>query len=187
MVSTDAYFENLKKVIDGMPRKEIDQCISWLLDALKAGQQVFVFGNGGSAATSSHVANDLNKGCLVEGKPRFKALSLSDNIPLMTAYGNDVSYEEIFVGQLANFLQKGDLVIAITASGNSPNVLKAVQYAKARGARTVAWTGFGGGKIKSLVDLAIVVPSKEYGPCEDLHMVLDHLMMQRLRELIKNA
>ncbi|MBS3063654.1 MAG: SIS domain-containing protein [Candidatus Diapherotrites archaeon] len=184
MVSTQAYLENLKKVIDGLPCKDIDACIQALLQACQAGHQVFVFGNGGSAATASHVANDLNKGCLLPGKPRFKAICLNDNVPLMTAWGNDSSYEDIFVEPLKNFLQKGDVVLAISASGNSPNVLKAVEYAKERGAKTVAWTGFGGGKLKPLADLSIVVPSHEYGPCEDLHLVLDHLMMQRIRELM---
>lgn len=184
MVSTTDYLNNLKKIAEGMPAREIDACIGLLLDAVKTGKQVFIFGNGGSAATASHFANDLGKGCIVEGKPRFKAHALTDNIPIMTAWGNDSSYEDIFVEQLKNFLQKGDLVIAITASGNSPNVLKAVKYAREHGAKTVAWTGFGGGKIKPMVDVAIVVPSNEYGPCEDLHMVLDHLMMQRLRELM---
>ncbi len=186
MVSTKTYLDNLKKIADGMPHEEIDACIQLLLDAVKQGRQVFLFGNGGSAATASHFANDLNKGCIQSGKPRFKAISLSDNMPVITAWANDVSYEDIFSGQLQNFLQKGDLVIAITASGNSPNILKAVKYAKEHGAKTVAWTGFGGGRIKFMVDIAIIVPSNEYGPCEDLHMVLDHLMMQRLRELMSN-
>jgi D-sedoheptulose 7-phosphate isomerase len=139
-------------------------------------------GNGGSAATASHFACDLGKNTLADGLPCFRALSLADNTALMTAWANDTAYDNLFCGQLQTLLQPEDVVIGLSASGNSPNVLRAMQMARERGAVTVGLTGFAGGRLKDLVDLAIVVPSQCMEQIEDLHLVLEHVVVTALRE-----
>ena len=181
----DAYLTQLSRVVEVMPRAQIWSVIHVLLDAWRRGSRVFLLGNGGSAATASHMANDLNKLAIVPGQPRFKALALTDNIPLMTAWGNDTAYENIFVEQMLNFLEPGDVVLGISASGNSANVLKAMQVARQHGAVTVAFSGRNGGQLKDMVDHCILVPSDHIGHQEDLHMVLDHVIANTLHELIE--
>ena len=181
----DAYLTQLSRVVEVMPRAQIWNVIHVLLDAWRRGSRVFLLGNGGSAATASHMANDLNKLAIVPGQPRFKALALTDNIPLMTAWGNDTAYENIFVEQMLNFLEPGDVVLGISASGNSANVLKAMQVARHHGDVTVAFSGRNGGKLKDMVDHCILVPSDHIGHQEDLHMVLDHVIANTLHELIE--
>jgi D-sedoheptulose 7-phosphate isomerase len=147
------------------------------------GKQIFFIGNGGSAATSSHFANDLGKGACVKGKTPFKAMSLVDNVSLITALANDDGYENIFIAQLQNILNAGDVVVGISASGNSPNVVKAIEYANSKGAITVGLTGFSGGKLKEISQVFVHVdtPRGEYGPVEDAHMILDHLITTYLK------
>ena len=147
------------------------------------GNQVFFVGNGGSAATSSHFANDLGKGARVAGETPFRALSLADNVSLITALANDEGYERVFVAQLEPLLREGDVVVGISASGNSPNVVRALEYANGRGARTVAITGFDGGRMREIAGLSVHLetPKGEYGPVEDFHMILDHLVTSYLR------
>ncbi len=147
--------------------------------------EIFILGNGGSAATASHMANDLNKGASVPGQPRFKAIALTDNVPLMTAWGNDTSYENIFVEQMMNFLELGDVVIAISASGNSPNVLRALRVARQYGAITIGFTGRDGGQLRRLVDHGVFIPSDHIGQQEDGHMILDHVITSALRQLVE--
>lgn len=149
----------------------------------RAGKQVFFIGNGGSAATASHFANDLGKGARVEGAVPFRALSLADNVSLITALANDEGYDRVFVAQLEMLLGEGDVVIGISASGNSPNVVRALEYANARGARTVAVTGFDGGAMRAIAGLSVHLetPKGEYGPVEDFHMILDHLVTSYLK------
>jgi D-sedoheptulose 7-phosphate isomerase len=131
------------------------------------------------------MANDLNKTAIVAGQRRFKAFALTDNVPLLTAWANDTHYEDIFVEQMVNFLEPGDLVIGISASGNSANVLKAMQVARDWGAITVGFTGCDGGKLRHLVDHCILIPSEEIGHQEDAHMILDHVITHALRQLIE--
>ncbi len=154
-----------------------------LEEARAGGRQVFFMGNGGSAATSSHFANDLGKGARAAGAPPFRAISLSDNISLITALANDEGYERIFVAQLESLLREGDIVVGISAGGDSPNIVRAIEYANARGARTVAVTGFDGGAMRAAAGLSIHLetPKGEYGPVEDFHMILDHLVTSYLR------
>jgi D-sedoheptulose 7-phosphate isomerase len=149
----------------------------------REGNQVFFIGNGGSAATSSHFANDLGKGARVEGEAPFRAISLADNMSLITALANDEGYERIFVAQLEGLLNPGDIVVGISASGNSPNIVRAFEYANARGAVTVAVTGFDGGRMRQIAGLSVHLetPKGEYGPVEDFHMILDHLVTSYLR------
>jgi D-sedoheptulose 7-phosphate isomerase len=172
--------------------KEIDKEAIWevtniLLNAWQRGSQVFIVGNGGSAATASHMANDLNKYTITPGKKRFKAIALTDNIPLMTAWGNDDSYESIFSEQLINFLNPGDVILAISASGNSPNILKAVQVGRELGAVTIGLTGQTGGKLMGLVDHCVLVPSPHIGRQEDCHVIVNHVIANTLQKLIQAA
>jgi D-sedoheptulose 7-phosphate isomerase len=183
--SIDTYLNELEEAVHQISRKDILAVTCALMDAWRNRRQIFIFGNGGSAATASHMANDLNKFTLVEGKPRFKALSLSDNVPLMTAWGNDTAYENIFVEQLLNFLEADDVVIGISASGNSPNILKALQVARNYGAKTIGFTGDIGGKLKEITDYCIFIPSSLIGQQEDGHMILDHVNVFTLKQLIE--
>lgn len=173
----DAYLEYVQLVLQKISRAEIGRFIATLLDARARGATVFFIGNGGSAATASHFANDLAYGTNEYQQP-FRVLSLTDNVPVLTALGNDFGYEDIFVRQLRVLGKKGDVLVAISASGNSPNLLKAMEFAREAGIKTVALTAFDGGKMKLMADQGIHVPtdSKEYGPAEDAHMVLDHLV-----------
>lgn len=180
----DTYLNGVERAVRNLSRDQIGTVVQLLLVARRRGARVFILGNGGSAATASHMANDLNKGTIVTGGPRFKAIALTDNVPLMTAWGNDTVYENIFVEQLLNFLESGDVVIGISASGNSPNVLKALQVAQQYGAITVGFTGQDGGRLKQLADHCICVPSDNMGQQEDGHMILDHVITDTLRTLI---
>jgi D-sedoheptulose 7-phosphate isomerase len=186
MDTVEAYLKELAQTIEDMPRNQIWDVIYVLLDAWRRGSKVFLLGNGGSAATASHMANDLNKLVIVPGQPRFKAIALTDNIPLMTAWANDTAYENTFTEQMLNFLEPGDVAIGISASGNSLNVLKAMQVAREFGAITVGFTGWDGGKLAGMVDHCILVPSKQIVQQEDMHLVLDHIIATTLRQLIQS-
>lgn len=181
------YLSQLAATLDRLPADRIEQLIDLLHRARLEGRQVFLLGNGGSAATASHFACDLAKNTIAAGLPNFRAISLVDNTALMTAWANDTAYDNLFCGQLGCLLQPGDVVIGISGSGNSPNVLRAVEMAKAAGAVTVGLTGFAGGKLKGLVDLAIVVPSQCMEQIEDLHLVIEHLVVVALRERARGA
>jgi D-sedoheptulose 7-phosphate isomerase len=182
----EEYFEKLKRGIDSADAKLIDAAANELFSAWKNRRNVFVFGNGGSAATASHMACDLNKTTLrnYEQKKRFRAFCLNDNVPTMTAYANDFGFENIFAEQMKNFIEKNDVVVAISASGNSPNVVKAVELAKKNGAKIIGFGGFKGGKLKEMSDIFIWFRGEHYGRVEDFHMILDHLLTERLKELI---
>lgn len=158
--------------------------IEILLCARERGSNIFFIGNGGSAATASHFANDIAIGSKSWQKP-FRALSLTDNVAVLTAIANDDGYEEIFVQQLRVHMVPGDVVVAISASGNSPNVVRAIEYAKVNGGTTVAVTGFDGGKLKTSSNVHVHVPTAhgEYGPVEDIHILLDHLVTAFLIQL----
>jgi D-sedoheptulose 7-phosphate isomerase len=148
---------------------------------------VFLIGNGGSAATASHMMNDLNKFTQAPGKSRLRALALTDNVPLMTAWGNDAAYEDVFVEPLLNFMRQGDVLIAISASGNSANVVKAARVAREHGLQVIALTGDRGGRLAEMADLVVRVPSPLIGQQEDGHMILDHVIAGALRERIAAA
>lgn len=185
MDAVEAYLMQMAKVVEELPRDAIWSVIDVLMDAWRRGSRVFLLGNGGSAATASHMANDLNKATIVPGQPRFKAIALTDNIPLMTAWGNDSAYENIFVEQMLNFLEPNDVAIGISCSGNSLNVLRAMEVAREHGAVTIGFTGWDGGRLRHLVDHCIAVPAQYIGQQEDGHMILDHLITGTLRQLIE--
>jgi D-sedoheptulose 7-phosphate isomerase len=183
-----AYIEYLQTVLRRIDTDDIGRFINTLLDARHRGATVFFIGNGGSAATASHFANDISIGTNDYEKP-FRVISLTDNVPILTAIGNDFGFEEIFVRQLKVLARQGDVVVGISASGNSPNIVKAFDYARSRDIKSVALTAFDGGKMKEMADEGIHVPTgtKEYGPAEDAHMVLDHLVGAYLMRIVKNS
>jgi len=177
------YLDGIQALLAQMDAAEIERLVMVLHDARLRGQTVFLCGNGGSAATASHWANDLCKGALADGLPRLRAIALTDNVPLITAWANDTAYDQIFSAQLANLVRPQDVVIAISGSGNSPTVLKGIETAREAGALTVGLTGFAGGRLKQLADLAIVVPSNSMEQIEDVHLVLTHCITSTLRAM----
>jgi NDP-sugar pyrophosphorylase family protein/phosphoheptose isomerase len=177
----DEYLVRLERVVREMPRDAIADVVQLLMRAWRDGSRVFVMGNGGGAATAAHTVNDLNKLTLTEGWPRFKALSLTDNVPLITAWGNDASYDKVFSEPMLNLLEPGDRVVGISTSGNSPNVLEALQVAREHGAVTIGFTGRDGGRLKDVVDLCIRVPSDHIGRQEDGHLFLNHIIANTMR------
>ena len=151
----------------------------------KQRREIFVMGNGGSAATASHWATDLSKTAHASGHLMIRCRSLSENIPYLTAIGNDISFDDCFSRQLENILNPGDLVILISGSGNSKNLIKACQLAKEKKAQTVGILGFDGGRLKTMVDLPLIVPSNQYGVIEDMHMAIGHVITFYLKQRTK--
>jgi len=178
-----SYIERACYLLRQLPVDEIERTIDLLIEASKAKRMVYIMGNGGSAATASHMANDLAKGTLVNGAPRFKAIALTDNVPSITAWANDTEYARVFEAQLDPLVEPGDVVIGISGSGNSENVLRAVRLARARGAHTIGFTGYDGGELARLVDVNVNAAGAPMEPAEDMHMFLDHLICTTIRTL----
>ena len=176
------YISHLQGVLDRLCLPDVRGSIDLVMQAYHADRQIFVIGNGGSASTASHIATDLGKGTSLPGVRRFRVISLTDNASTMTAWSNDVCYEDVFLEQLKNLVNPGDLVIAISASGNSENIIRAIRHAKDVGCKTIGWTGFGGGKLQQLTDVSVVVDSHEYGPVEDVHLILNHILHAWIKE-----
>jgi len=172
----DRYREAQQKATQAIPTEAVARLIDRLRVALAEDRQVFVFGNGGSAANASHFATDLGKGASDKVGRRFRVVSLNDNMSWITALGNDYAYEEVYVRQLMNYVRPGDVVLVMSVSGNSPNVVKAVQWAKEHGVFTAALVGARRGRLAELADEAIVIPSEHYGRVEDAHMTICHML-----------
>lgn len=185
------YIKGLKDVLDRIPLGPVDEIIEAIELAQNERRQVFVIGNGGSAATASHMMNDLCKGTLGHKGdapwPRLRVIALTDNVSLMTAWANDTDYTHVFSEPLKNLAERGDVLIAISASGNSPNIIAAVEAAKQIGVKVIGLAGFTGGKLAKLADISFVVPSDGYGPVEDVHMILDHIITGYLYEKLKET
>ncbi|MDT8306165.1 MAG: SIS domain-containing protein [Anaerolineae bacterium] len=177
------YLAGVQETLDRLPTDAIRQVINTLHEARQSKRTVFIMGNGGSASTASHFVCDLAKNTRVAGWPDFRVIGLADNMALVSAYGNDEGYHNVFARQLAAFVEAGDVVIAISTSGNSPNVLEAVRVAKEAGAFTIGFTGFDGGALAPFVDLDVHVPSDCIEQVEDIHLILEHLMCSVLREM----
>lgn len=177
-----SYFKQLSLTIEGLPLKAMNEMIETILQAYDSGHMIFLFGNGGSAALASHFACDLGKGTVNGNGKRFRALALTDNIPLMTAWANDAQYEDIFAQQLSNFVGPGDIAFAISGSGNSPNVLRALKVAREAGAITLGITGFQGGKMRELCDQCMIVPCDNMQIIEDLHLCTTHALFTVIRQ-----
>ncbi len=178
-----SYLTGLQETLQLLPETAIRQVILALHQARHEKRKIFILGNGGSASTASHFVCDLAKNTRVAGLPDFRVLGLTDNMAILTAYGNDEGYHNVFAQQLASLVDAGDVVIAISTSGNSPNVLEAVAAANEAQAQTIGFTGFDGGKLASLVGLHVHVPSDHIEQVEDIHLVLEHLICSALREL----
>jgi D-sedoheptulose 7-phosphate isomerase len=174
------YCEGLKKALDSVSPEKFEELVRLFESAYHDERQIFLMGNGGSGGTASHLACDFNKGVSFGLQKRFRVICLNDNMSTLTAYANDVSYDEVFVEPLKNFLRPGDLVIGISGSGNSPNVLKAIAYANSRDAHTVGLCGFDGGKLAGLARTPLVVPVDDMQKAEDVHLILLHVAYQIL-------
>jgi len=186
VVFANSYLSYLNDVLRKIDTDDIGRFAQTLLDTRERGATIFFIGNGGSAATASHFANDIAVGTNSYEKP-FRVISLTDNQAIITAIGNDFGYQDIFVRQLQILGKPEDVLVGISASGNSPNLILAFEYAKSNGIKTVAITAFDGGKLKLMADEGIHVPTApmEYGPAEDAHMVLDHLIGAYLMRWVK--
>jgi len=181
------YLNEIGRILQNLPQAEIAQTIDILTQARTEGKRIFVMGNGGSAAMASHFVCDLGKGTVQEGKPRFKIMSLNDNVPLLTAYANDFGYETVFAEPLASLAEPGDVAIAISSSGNSTNVLRAMEVARERGLTTIGITGFEGGQLEEKVDVCVIVPAESQHPdgmqhAEDGQWVLLHVIFVAIRQ-----
>jgi len=173
-----SYLDELISLLEVLNLEQFDKVINAILDAYGKEKKIFIMGNGGSGSTASHFACDINKGCCMDLEKKFKVICLNDNIPTMLALANDVSYDVVFEEQLKNFFEPGDLVIGISGSGNSENVLRAIRYASANGGRTIGLSGFAGGKLFDLVDIAFVAEVDDMQKIEDIHMIIVHMIMQ---------
>jgi D-sedoheptulose 7-phosphate isomerase len=185
MDMVERYLGEMERALRALSRDDVRRVVGALFDAWRWQKMVWIIGNGGSAATASHMMNDLCKCTLVEGQPRFRAMALTDNVPLMTAIANDIDYAEVFVEPLRTHLCKGDVLIALSGSGNSSNVLRAVAYAKEIGALTVGLCGKPGGILAKTADLCVIVPADRIGQQEDGHLILNHAISLALRERIE--
>jgi D-sedoheptulose 7-phosphate isomerase len=181
-----AYLDYADKALRSVKPQEVQGTLDLLWRAYKNGSTVFVIGNGGSAATASHLAQDLAKGTrrTLDQKKRLRALALTDSVPFLTAYGNDDGYDVVFEQQLRNHARRGDVLIAISGSGNSPNIIKAITWAKRNGLATLGITGFGGGKLRRLAQYKLHVPLHDMCTAESIHSVLLHYIVLALVERI---
>lgn len=182
MSFAEQYKIALEDTISKIDTAGVERATEWFTEARSQSKHIFVCGNGGSASTASHFACDIVKGASYNRELRFRIMALTDSLPTITAYSNDVSYESVFVEQLRNFAEAGDLVMGISGSGNSPNVLRAMEYANSIGCKTIALTGRDGGQLGPLAQLNIQVPVPHMGRIEDAHMIICHMIAYRFME-----
>lgn len=175
------YFASLQEVLSRLDLSVIDQMTEAIWENYENGHSLYIFGNGGSAALASHFACDIGKGTATPGRKRLRAVSLTDNVPLLTALANDLAYKDIFSEQLADLAARGDMALAISGSGNSPNVVQGLEEARKIGLRTLVLTGFAGGRVKALADLCLVVPSDNMQHIEDAHLCATHAIFRAIR------
>ncbi len=189
----DDYLKESEKIAKLTSREDIEKIISLLFKAWKEGKQVFLAGNGGSAGTASHLAGDLSKYVATGGKKAFRAISLNDNVPLLTALTNDVGWENVYIEQLKNHMQKGDVLVVMSVHGGSgsdkagpwsQNLLKAAKYAQEHGGKVVGFSGFDGGVLKQMADACVVAPAESTPHVEGFHSVYAHMIIERLRQMI---
>jgi D-sedoheptulose 7-phosphate isomerase len=179
------YLGEVSDLVMQVPPEEIDRITGIIMEAYRNGRTVFVFGNGGGSSTAAHFVCDLAKGTATENRPRLKAMSLAANIALMTAWANDTDYTNTFGEQLSNFVREGDVVIGLSGSGMSPNVINAFHVANEAGAKTVLFSGFRGGNAKLVADESIVVPSDDMQQIEDVHLILTHIIFRCVRDQVR--
>lgn len=176
MTFAEQYKLDCVKTLEGIDAGKVQQAIEMLREAREKDRQIFVFGNGGSASTASHFVCDMVKGASWNREKRFRIMALTDSLPTITAYSNDVAYDAIFLEQLKNFARVDDVVMGISGSGNSPNVLRAMEYANSIGCKTIALTGRDGGKLAPLAQLNLHVANPHMGRIEDGHMIICHMI-----------
>lgn len=181
------YIDQLQRTLNSLPLTQVNKVIDTLQEARLQNRQIFIMGNGGSASTATHFVCDLAKNTRHSAWPSFRVFGLSDNMALLSAYANDEGYENVFAQQLANYVQPEDVVIAISASGNSANVLRAVELARERDAQTIGFTGFDGGQLGTMVDLHVHIASDCIEQVEDVHLILEHLICTVLRERVQHT
>jgi len=175
------YLSGIQSLLENFDTHGFERIVEKILEAYDAQSRIFVMGNGGSGSTASHFTCDINKGCCMDLNKKFKMICLNDSIPTLLALANDVSYDAVFVEQLKNFFLPGDLVIGISGSGNSPNVLHAIEYARMHQGITIGFSGFSGGKLAALADIAWIAPVDDMQKIEDMHMIVVHMIMQAVR------
>ncbi len=180
----NAYFADVEQMMRSISLTHLEAILHVLEDAYRKEHRIFIMGNGGSAATSSHFALDLAKNTIMPGVPRLKVIALTDNVPLITAWSNDIAYEHIFAEQLANLIEPGDVSIGISTSGNSPNVFNALRLTKQLGGVSIGLLGAVGGKIKDMVDVYLLAPGQNIEQEEDAHMVLTHVITRHMRAVV---
>jgi D-sedoheptulose 7-phosphate isomerase len=184
IVITDTYFYDLKATLDQLSMDSIQKAIDLLHEARLSGRKIFIMGNGGSASTASHFVCDLGKNTRIQGWPNFKVIGLADNMAIFSALANDEGYGNVFSQQLANLVEAEDIVIGISASGKSPNVLNAIEVARQAGAHTIGMSGYDGGQLASMVDISVHVPSFCIEHVEDIHLILEHMITKALKEKV---
>src|SRR5947209_7784839 len=182
--SINHYFSELEHMLRSISTPHLERVLCLLEEAYRHGHRIFIMGNGGSAATASHFALDLAKNTIMPGAPRLKAISLTDHVPLITAWSNDTAYEHVFAEQLASMIEPGDVAIGISTSGNSLNVIYALQLTKQLGGVTIGLLGTEGGKIKDMVDAYVLAPGQNIEQEEDAHMILAHIITRHMRAVV---
>ena len=182
-----AHIERLQRALDELSRENLEALGETLFRAYRDDKQVFTVGNGGSSSTASHIAADLAKNTIGPNMRRFRITSLNENAAIVTALANDLGYENVFVEQLVNLIRAGDVLVVVSASGNSPNILKAMRYARAQSAEVVGLLGFSGGQAAELADIAVVVPSDDYGVVEDVHLVINHILVDHFKARLEEV
>jgi len=188
---SENYVEYLITLLNELDHQKVEECVKELEEARQKGNTIFIIGNGGSASTASHIGNDFGLAVLKTSKKpnnkSYRAMPLTDNVSVISAIGNDSSYNDIFLDQLKVHYRKGDILISISASGNSPNLLSASNWVNQQGGKTIGWLGFDGGKLKEIVDIPIVVksPKGEYAPVEDVHLIINHIIVTWMQFNIK--
>ncbi|HYT43129.1 MAG TPA: SIS domain-containing protein [Methylomirabilota bacterium] len=187
MDTITSYFVEIEQMIEAISFSQLEAVLRLLEEAYRHGHHIFIMGNGGSAATASHFALDLAKNTILSDAPRLKAISLTDHVPLITAWSNDTTYEHIFAEQLVTMIEPGDVAIGISTSGNSPNVINALHLAKQLGGVTIGLLGAEGGKIKDIVDAYVLAPGQNIEQEEDAHMILAHIITQHMRTVVRTG
>jgi D-sedoheptulose 7-phosphate isomerase len=186
-VAAKEYFASLRDLLVRLDFAMIDRMTDAVWENYERDRTLYVFGNGGSAALASHFACDIGKGTVAAGRKRLRTVALTDNVPLITALANDLAYQDIFSEQLAGLAEKEDMVLAISGSGNSPNVVRGLEEARKLGLRTIVFTGFAGGRVKALADLCLIVPSDNMQHIEDAHLCATHAIFRAIRHRMTQA
>ena len=187
LTSPREYLLQLQSVIDRLDTDVVDRLVEAIWSGYLRSRTVFLFGNGGSAALASHLACDLGKGTINGHRKRLRAVCLSDNVPMMTAWANDLNYQEVYAEQLKNLIEPGDMAVAISGSGNSMNVVRGLEVAREAGATTMVLTGYDGGRVKSVADICLIGPSDNMQHIEDAHLCVAHAIFTSVRHRMKQA